>query len=170
MSNTPPADDETASTPEPVLVTPPGEVPAFDELLTSNQTVLLDLIDRLRSHNVSEIIDFPQIIVCGDQSSGKSSVLEAISRVSFPKDSEVCTVFPTELALRRGPTRKVKVQLRPSSKRTEQEVKQFKAWDYETDNIDEFPFLVKQAKDGLYAAHGIEPSTNSFFQDTLHVE
>jgi GTPase SAR1 family protein len=169
---TPPveADDEVACSLEPVIVPSPVEYPVFDELLTSNQTALLDLIDKLRNHDVSDIIDFPQIIVCGDQSSGKSSVLEAISRVSFPKDSSVCTLFPTELALRRGPTRKVKVQLRPSPKRTDKEVREFKQWDYETNNIDEFPNLVKQAKAGLYAATGIDPTTSSFFADTLHVE
>ncbi|KAK7190960.1 hypothetical protein DPSP01_009163 [Paraphaeosphaeria sporulosa] len=170
MSNTPSGDDEAASTPEPVIATPPIDAPVFDELLTSNQAALLNLIDKLRNHGVSDIIDFPQIIVCGDQSSGKSSVLEAISRVSFPKDSAVCTLFPTELALRRGPTRKVKVQLKASPKRTEEEVKDFKQWNYETKNIDEFPNLVNQAKAGLYAVTGVDPSTNSFFADTLHVE
>ena len=170
MSNARSADDEGASTPEPATATPPTDAPVFDELLTSNQTALLDLIDKLRNHNVGDIIDFPQIIVCGDQSSGKSSVLEAISRVSFPKDSAVCTLFPTELALRRGPTRKVKLQLRPSPKRTDQEVKEFKQLDYEMNNIDEFPKLVKIAKAILYAAAGIDASTSSFFADTLHVE
>ncbi|KAF1956374.1 hypothetical protein CC80DRAFT_593826 [Byssothecium circinans] len=160
--------DEAASTPEPVIDTPPSDAPVFDELLTSNGTALLDLIDNLQNHDVSHIIHFPQIIVCGDQSSGKSSVLEAISRVSFPKDSAVCTLFPTELVLRREPTRKVKVQLKPSSKRTPKEVKEFEQWDYETTNI-EFPNLVNQVKAGLYAAAGIDPSTSSFFADRLLV-
>ncbi|PNP43685.1 hypothetical protein TGAMA5MH_04657 [Trichoderma gamsii] len=48
-------------------------------------------------------VDQPQIIVVGDQGSGKSSVLEAISRIHFPVGDGVCTRFPIELVLRRAP-------------------------------------------------------------------
>ncbi|KAF2176238.1 hypothetical protein K469DRAFT_760882 [Zopfia rhizophila CBS 207.26] len=43
----------------------------------------------------------PQVIVCGDQSSGKSSIVEAISGVSFPIKSNLCTRFLTKLVLRK---------------------------------------------------------------------
>jgi len=62
---------------------------------------LLDILDRLRSQGLSRFVDLPQIIVCGDQSSGKSSVLEAISGMSFPAKDNLCTRFATELILRR---------------------------------------------------------------------
>ncbi|KAL7892221.1 P-loop containing nucleoside triphosphate hydrolase protein [Trichoderma sp. SZMC 28014] len=48
-------------------------------------------------------VNQPQIIVVGDQGSGKSSVLEAISRTHFPVGDGVCTRFPIELVLRRAP-------------------------------------------------------------------
>ncbi|KAM0446053.1 hypothetical protein ACHAO4_009498 [Trichoderma viride] len=48
-------------------------------------------------------VNQPQIIVVGDQGSGKSSVLEAISRIHFPAGDGVCTRFPIELVLRRSP-------------------------------------------------------------------
>ena len=32
---------------------------------------LLDTIDRIRAQGISRYIDIPQIVVCGDQSSGK---------------------------------------------------------------------------------------------------
>lgn len=48
-------------------------------------------------------VNSPQIIVVGDQGSGKSSVLEAISRIHFPIGDGVCTRFPIELVLRRAP-------------------------------------------------------------------
>jgi serine/threonine protein kinase len=38
----------------------------------------------------------PQIVACGDQSSGKSSVLDAITGLTFPKNLVTCTRFATE--------------------------------------------------------------------------
>ncbi|CAN0127658.1 unnamed protein product, partial [Laminaria digitata] len=36
----------------------------------------LDLVDELRAHGISQDLPLPQIAVMGDQSCGKSSVLE----------------------------------------------------------------------------------------------
>lgn len=47
----------------------------------------IDLIDRLRSLGVDQDLGLPAIAVIGDQSSGKSSVLEALSGVDLPKGS-----------------------------------------------------------------------------------
>lgn len=64
---------------------------ALRDLCTEEQLDLLNSIDTLRSQGISHYISLPQIIVCGDQSSGKSSVLEAISGVGFPVKSNLCT-------------------------------------------------------------------------------
>ena len=74
---------------------------ALNGLCSKDQLDLLDSVDCLRSQGISHYISLPQIIVCGDQSSGKSSVLEAISGVSFPIKGNLCTRFPTELVLRK---------------------------------------------------------------------
>ena len=37
----------------------------------------------------------------GDQSSGKSSVLEGITKLNFPRDSGLCTRFATQVIFRR---------------------------------------------------------------------
>jgi len=41
-------------------------------------------------------------VVVGDQNSGKSSVLQAITRLPFPIDDALCTRFSTEVSLRRS--------------------------------------------------------------------
>ena len=52
----------------------------------------IDLIDSLRSLGVEKDLALPAIAVIGDQSSGKSSVLEALSGVALPRGSgELCT-------------------------------------------------------------------------------
>ena len=46
--------------------------------------------------------DEMQLVVVGDQSSGKSSVLQAITKLPFPVDDKMCTRFATEVALQRS--------------------------------------------------------------------
>ncbi|KAK8071806.1 hypothetical protein PG996_005154 [Apiospora saccharicola] len=70
-------------------------------LTSDDNRKIFDLVDSLSSHGINNYLDLPQIIVCGDQSSGKSSALEAISRVPFPVQDGLCTRFPTEIVLRR---------------------------------------------------------------------
>jgi hypothetical protein len=65
---------------------------------------LLNIIDSLQPQGISRIVDLLQIIVCGNQSSSKSSVLEAISGMLFPTKDNLCTRFATELILRRNPS------------------------------------------------------------------
>eukprot|EP00729_Bicosta_minor_P022546 gene22546-20645_t len=65
---------------------------------------VLDLIDDLRKIGIDEDVPIPQIVVVGDQSSGKSSVLEAISGVSFPRGSGLVTRVATQLTMSCGDT------------------------------------------------------------------
>ncbi|TGJ86557.1 hypothetical protein E0Z10_g2250 [Xylaria hypoxylon] len=93
--------------------------PEAIEQLSGERKTLLDAIDNLRKHGIDRFVDLPQIIVVGDQSSGKSSVLEAISRFRFPMKNELCTRFPIELVLRTDPQTKVHMQAQPGSASTD---------------------------------------------------
>jgi len=68
--------------------------------LSSFQTKLyrkiLDIIDKVRKFDINHVLQIPQIVVCGNTSAGKSSVLEAISHVKFPRGDGLCTRYVTE--------------------------------------------------------------------------
>ncbi|XP_072513965.1 interferon-induced GTP-binding protein Mx3-like [Salminus brasiliensis] len=61
----------------------------------------IDLIDSLRLIGVEEDLALPSIAVIGDQSSGKSSVLEALSGVALPRGSGIVTRCPLMLKLKK---------------------------------------------------------------------
>ena len=80
-----------------------GDTTANDEpvgfrgLQSSASLKRLSLISNLRSRGVGDHINLPQLIVSGDQSTGKSSVLEGITGVPFPRQDGLCTRFATEI-------------------------------------------------------------------------
>uniref|UniRef100_A0A8C1S7H1 Uncharacterized protein n=1 Tax=Cyprinus carpio TaxID=7962 RepID=A0A8C1S7H1_CYPCA len=61
----------------------------------------IDLVDSLRSLGVEKDLNLPAIAVIGDQSSGKSSVLEALSGVALPRGTGIVTRCPLELKLKK---------------------------------------------------------------------
>ncbi|MCJ1380280.1 hypothetical protein MMC17_003383 [Xylographa soralifera] len=62
---------------------------------------LLDAIEELRQHGIEECgISLPKICVVGDQSAGKSSLIESISDIALPKKSGTCTRCPMEIKLK----------------------------------------------------------------------
>ncbi|KAE9266322.1 hypothetical protein PF001_g30527, partial [Phytophthora fragariae] len=62
------------------------------------------LVDKLRDIGLGQYIELPQIAVMGDTSSGKSSLLSALSGVSFPSSDQLTTRCPTQLVLTRTDT------------------------------------------------------------------
>ncbi|NWH94577.1 MX protein, partial [Aegithalos caudatus] len=63
----------------------------------------IDVIDGLRALGIEKDLSLPAIAVIGDQSSGKSSVLEALSGVALPRGNGIVTRCPLELKLKRLP-------------------------------------------------------------------
>jgi hypothetical protein len=90
-------------------------------LQSEDHRILLDVVDKLRSIRVDQFDPLPEIILCGDQSAGKSSVLDAISGLSFPTKDNLCTRFATELVLRRDLAPGAKITINPGPERSESE-------------------------------------------------
>jgi GTPase SAR1 family protein len=135
-------------------------------LQSKDHSDLLNIIDSLRSQGISRYIDLPQLIVCGDQSSGKSSVLEAVSGIRFPTKDNLCTRFATELILRRSSDTIANVTIVPSADRNEFEKAKLLKFQHAIVQLEQFEDLVNDAKEAM----GLDGDAKAFSNDILRVE
>ncbi|KAF8534064.1 P-loop containing nucleoside triphosphate hydrolase protein [Trichophaea hybrida] len=149
-------DPESASIPTDTL----------NSLQSKEHLTLLNEIDKLRSHGVSEFVSLPQLVVCGDQSSGKSSVLEAITEIPFPTRDNLCTRFVTSIKLRRSPQTEAHVKIIPDSQRSPGDKEKLGKFSGEITDFSEFPDLVEKAK----AVMGLDNREGAFSRDILSIE
>ncbi|KAG9653454.1 hypothetical protein KCU64_g7877, partial [Aureobasidium melanogenum] len=93
----------------------------MEKLQNEDMRTVLDAVDELRAVGVNNIIALPQIVACGDQSTGKSSLLEALTGIPFPRDTGLCTRFATQFILRRADEVSISVTIIPGPNRNENE-------------------------------------------------
>ncbi|XXH01461.1 hypothetical protein Hte_007821 [Hypoxylon texense] len=140
-------------------------------LQSKDHKTLMDIIDKLRSKGINRYVDLPQIVVCGDQSSGKSSVLQAISGMSFPTKDSLCTRFATELILRRTDEQsgeRCNVSITPGTDRSAEEKARLKQFQYsEIPHEHDIGALVDEAREDMGV--GGERGRN-FCKDVLRIE
>ena len=110
------------------------------------QGAFLDAIDKLRNNNK---IDFPQWIVVGDQNTGKSSVMEAITRVQFPVQEGLCTRFPIQLEMRYNLEERVKVKIIPGESRVDYERMVLKLFSRDSVQLDQLEELILDASKAM---------------------
>ncbi|KAI1783496.1 P-loop containing nucleoside triphosphate hydrolase protein [Ganoderma leucocontextum] len=79
-----------------------GGVGLSDTACATNRRRMLDVIDALHRTGVQEDTELPVIAVIGQQSAGKSSLIEAISGIRLPRATGTCTRCPTECRLSRS--------------------------------------------------------------------
>jgi len=101
---------------------------------------LLDKIDKLFACGVGEYIDLPQLVVVGDQSSGKSSVLEGLTNLPFPRDSGLCTRFATQITFRRSEETLISVSILPAKNASPEHVAQVLDYKSEVEELDTISF------------------------------
>jgi len=102
------------------------EVEAFSAQLEKQMRPLNDLMNDLRDVGIEKFIELPRIAVVGEQSAGKSSVLESIVGEDFlPKSDELCTRRPLYLRLRKRESEGFSIRIKNSEKGEYKELKTF---------------------------------------------
>lgn len=139
---------------------------------------LLDKIDRLRELNVGSIVSLPQLIVVGDQSSGKSSVLESLTGFSFPRAAGLCTRYATQITCRREPKRSVSITIIPrpdANDIVKQRLRKFHRYLDEM-NEQDLADVFEDANHAMGIRSGVEPTNDpddgliTFSEDILKIE
>lgn len=92
------------------------------------EPLMLEKIDNLFACGVGELVALPQIVVVGDQSSGKSSVLEGLIDKPLPRDSGLCTRFATQIIFRRAAEEQVVVSIIPDQQADPEHTANVKQW------------------------------------------
>ena len=139
---------------------------ALEDFQTDEQRCVLDVVSRIRKFGLNTLLDLPQIVVCGDQSSGKSSVLEALTRIRFPTSDNLCTRFATEINLRRESEESLFVRIVPHEGRDEGAKKELNAFNEKITDLNDLPAVIEKAK----VAMGISMSGSAFSLDVLSVD
>lgn len=126
--------------------------------LGQDQLRILNVIDNLRSATLEEV-KLPQLVVVGDQSAGKSSVLDAISGIPMPKDPDGCTRFATEFRLRRG-SDSISIGVIPSKTRTAEDRNRLSQLSYQVTDTAQLSNFIRQCERAIF--EGDKPGQRKF--------
>lgn len=140
---------------------------ALAKLQSKDERRLLDVVDKLRRTGLHGTIELPQLVVCGDQSSGKSSLLEAITEIPFPRKANLCTRFGTEIVLRREGKTTVTVKIVPGRNRSDADKKKLSAFTRALLDVRHLPDVIDAATQEM--GLGKIGVTRAFTRDILSI-
>ena len=145
---------------------------SLEDFQSDEQRRVLDTVAQVRKCGLESILSLPQLVVCGDQSAGKSSVLEALTEIPFPRNDNLCTRFAAEIILRRANASSLKIKLIPDPKRPSDEQANIKTFEESITNFDELPNIMNTAMAvmdvGGNSSSGSKP--RAFARDVLSIE
>lgn len=146
--------------------------PSLEDLQTDEQRQVLDTVAQVRKCGLDSILELPQLVVCGDQSAGKSSVLEALTEIPFPRNENLCTRFATEIILRRAVSTSLTIKIIPDDKRPDTEKITIKAFERSITIFDELPDIMSAATAAMDLQAATAPGTKpkAFARDVLSIE
>ncbi|EXJ61698.1 dynamin GTPase [Cladophialophora yegresii CBS 114405] len=149
----------------------PDEGGPLRGLNSARSTLRLEQIARLRARGIGDHIGLPQLVVCGDQSAGKSSVLEGVTSIPFPRQDGLCTRFPTEILLEHSSgDETINASIIPSPNRTDDERRRLASFHRRLPSFEDLPMVIEEVSRlmGIRGAHSkVGPA---FGSDVLRIE
>lgn len=141
-------------------------------LQASRTSDRLNQIDHVRANGIGDRVALLQIVVCGDQSAGKSSVLEGISGIPFPRQDVLCIRFATEIILRHDPNeQRTTAMIIPHDPHTADETIRLEAFRQPIRDFSELPGIIEEAAKLMgVRGHDTEKDTPAFSADILRLE
>lgn len=144
---------------------------SLEDLQSNEQRRVLDTVSSIRKCSLDTILSLPQLVVCGDQSSGKSSVLEALTEIPFPRSENLCTRFATEIVLRRANIEKMSIKIIPDSKRHLDKQASINSFSETIQDFAQLPKVIRKAANvmGLFN-NASKFKTRAFAREVLSIE
>ncbi|EGU72789.1 hypothetical protein FOPG_17735 [Fusarium oxysporum f. sp. conglutinans race 2 54008] len=147
----------------------------LQELPQLSDPQLLDKIDRLRDLNIAQHVALPQLVVVGDQSSGKSSLLESVTGLPFLRGQTLCTRHATQISSRRQDVESVNISIIPGPNASEDHRKHLEAFRRTESSSSEFRLhftdIMKKAHEQMGLRSDLSKGQGAIFsEDVLKVE
>ncbi len=143
---------------------------SLEGLQSDEQRNVLNIVDQLRKCDLESMLSLPQLVVCGDQSAGKSSVLEALTEIPFPRNDDLCTRFATEIILRRAASDAITIKVIPDHERPNEERNSIEAFKEFISNFEKLPDLMDKATSLMRINNKSTFKSRAFAKDVLSIE
>ncbi|ATY65794.1 interferon-induced GTP-binding Mx2 [Cordyceps militaris] len=132
-------------------------------------------IDLLRDKNIGKYFPIPQLVAVGDQSSGKSSLLESLTGIPFPRGQELCTRYATQITHRRESESFITVSIIPGPGASANEKATLEKFHISVSTTaelhDQLPTILDQVNELMGIRTPNNPNgTKTFSEDVLKIE
>jgi GTPase SAR1 family protein len=156
----------------PIVVSEVTITSSLKGLQSEEQSHVLDIITQLCKCGLDSVLQLPQIVVCGDQSAGKSSVLEALTEIPFPRSDNLCTRYATEIILRQAVTDSLTIKVILDNDRSTAEKESINSFKAVITNFNNLPEIIAKAMLVIDIESDLssESISHTFVKDVLSIE
>ena len=132
------------------------------------QAEILDSIEKLQQTPICADIDTPRIVICGDHTSDKESLIEALTQLPFPPGSSNTQCCIVEFVMRYAANPRVYASIRPSPTRVKTTIRHLREFKYTSQVVSqsETERLFRKAAGHLNKLQ----LQSGYWHDTLRIE